>query len=162
MNYPYYQPYQMGYSQPVPDQLTMLRQNQYQQQAMSQMMQQPAQQPQQSVSNSIIWVQGEAGAKSYLVAPGSTVMLLDSEGSTFYLKSTDNSGMPMPLRIFDYKERMEAQKLASTAPEAPGMEYVTRQEFEALAARVAAQTGQKVAVVNKSMKSKLKEDSDDE
>ncbi len=122
MNYPYYGYQPMGYSQPVPDQLTMLRQNQYQQQAMSQMMQQPAQQPQQSVSNSIIWVQGEAGAKSYLVAPGSTVMLLDSEGSTFYLKSTDNSGMPMPLRIFDYKERMEAQKLASTAPEAPGME----------------------------------------
>lgn len=159
MNYPYYQPYQIGYQQPVPDQLAMLRQNQYQQQM--QQMQPPVQQPQQP-SNSIIWVQGEAGAKSYLVAPGSTVMLLDSEGSTFYLKSADNSGMPMPLRIFDYKERTEAQKPASLSPEAPGMEYVTRAEFDALAARVAAQAGQKVAVVNKTMKSKLKEDNEDE
>lgn len=153
MNYPYYQPYQIGYQQPVPDQLAMLRQNQYQQQ-----MQQPVQQPQQP----IIWVQGEAGAKSYLTAPGSTVMLMDSEGSTFYLKSTDNSGMPMPLRIFDFRERTETQKPTSTPLEVPGVEYVTRQEFEALAARVAAQAGQKVAVVNKAMKSKLKEDADDE
>jgi len=161
MNYPYYGYQPMGYSQPAPDQLTMLRQNQYQQQAMPQMVQQPAQQPQQT-SNSIIWVQGEAGAKSYLVAPGSTVMLLDSEGSTFYLKSTDNSGMPMPLRIFDFKERTESQKPASTPLEALVAEYVTRQEFEALAARVAAQSGQKVPVVNKTMKSKLKEENDDE
>ena len=39
--------------------------------------QQPAQNTQQ---NGIIWVQGEAAAKSYLVAPGSTVQLWDSEG----------------------------------------------------------------------------------
>lgn len=161
MNYPYYGYQPMGCSQPAPDQLTMLRQNQYQQQAMPQMVQQATQQPQQS-GNSIIWVQGEAGAKSYLVAPGSTVMLMDSEGSTFYLKSADNSGMPMPLRIFDFKERAAGQKPAAEAPEAPKVEYVTRAEFDAFAARVAAQAGQKVAVVNKTMKSKLKEDADDE
>ena len=34
-------------------------------------------------------------------------MLMDSESNTFYIKSSDNSGMPMPLRIFDYKERTE-------------------------------------------------------
>ena len=39
---------------------------------------QPAQQ-----SSQIIWVSGEAGAKSYLVAPGNTVMLLDAENSVF-------------------------------------------------------------------------------
>ena len=55
----------------------------------------------------ILWVQGEAGAKSWAVAPGKSVMLMDSESSTFYIKSSDNSGMPMPLRIFDYKERTE-------------------------------------------------------
>ena len=53
----------------------------------------------------ILWVQGEAGAKSWAVAPGKSVMLMDSESNTFYIKSSDNSGMPMPLRIFDYKER---------------------------------------------------------
>ena len=61
----------------------------------------------QQNDNGILWVQGEAGAKSWAVAPGKSVMLMDSESSTFYIKSSDNSGMPMPLRIFDYKERTE-------------------------------------------------------
>ena len=33
----------------------------------------------QGNQNGLIWVQGEAAAKSYLVAPGSTVQLWDSE-----------------------------------------------------------------------------------
>lgn len=64
---------------------------------------------QQTNDNGILWVQGEAGAKSWAVAPGKSVMLMDSESNTFYIKSSDNSGMPMPLRIFDYKERTTQQ-----------------------------------------------------
>lgn len=60
---------------------------------------------QQQNDNGILWVQGEAGAKSWAVAPGKSVMLMDSESNTFYIKSSDQSGMPMPLRIFDYTER---------------------------------------------------------
>lgn len=56
-------------------------------------------------NSGIVWVQGEAGAKSYLVGAGNSVMLMDSEQSVFYIKSTDQSGMPLPLRIFDYTER---------------------------------------------------------
>lgn len=71
-----------------------------------QMTQQQPQMMQQPVSdNGILWVQGEAGAKSWAVAPGKSVMLMDSESNTFYIKSSDQSGMPMPLRIFDYTER---------------------------------------------------------
>ena len=72
----------------------------------------------------IVWVQGEAGAKSYLVGAGQSVLLMDSEGSCFYIKSTDASGMPLPLRVFDYKERTQAQKV-------PDVEYVTKEEFDA-------------------------------
>lgn len=68
--------------------------------------QQAVQQPVQN-DNGILWVQGEAGAKSWAVAPGKSVMLMDSESNTFYIKSSDNSGMPMPLRIFDYTERTQ-------------------------------------------------------
>ena len=68
----------------------------------------PQQQVQQNDSG-ILWVQGEAGAKSWAVAPGKSVMLMDSESSTFYIKSSDQSGMPMPLRIFDYTERNQQQ-----------------------------------------------------
>lgn len=57
--------------------------------------------------NGILWVQGEAGAKSWAVAPGKSVMLMDSESNTFYIKSSDASGMPMPLRVFDYTERTQ-------------------------------------------------------
>lgn len=78
-------------------------QNQYvSQMQMPQVANPPVHQP-QATQNSLIWVQGEAGAKSYMVAPNATVLLMDSETSRFYLKSCDASGMPM-LRIFEYKE----------------------------------------------------------
>lgn len=86
------------------------------------------QQPQQN-NNGLIWVQGEAGAKSYPVAPGSTVMLMDSEESRFYIKSADVSGMPQPLRIFDYTERT-AQSKQPEVINADG--FVSRAEFEEL------------------------------
>lgn len=57
----------------------------------------------------IKWVQGEAGAKAYLLAPGKRILLMDSESDTFYVKSTDQNGVPLPLRIFDYKERIVGQ-----------------------------------------------------
>lgn len=122
MPYPYYgNPY---YPQPMQDNLTQLRQ---------QPMMQPAQQTQ---SSGVIWVQGEEGAKAYMVAPGNSVMMLDSEGSRFYIKSTDQSGMPLPLRVFDFKERAAAQQAAQTAFQTVEVEYVTRKEFDTLAARV--------------------------
>lgn len=69
---------------------------------------QPQPQPQMQVQNNngngFIYVQGESGAKAYMVAPGNTVLLMDSEDPVFYLKSTDISGIPK-MRIFDYKER---------------------------------------------------------
>lgn len=82
---------------------------------------------QQATNNGIIWVQGEAGAKSFLVAPGQSVLLMDSEQSSFYIKSSDSSGMPQPLRIFDYTERKT--EATAKAPD-KAEEYVTRTEFE--------------------------------
>ena len=51
----------------------------------------------------LIWVQGEAGAKSYIVAPGANVLLMDSESQRFYIKSVDGSGMPT-MKVYEYKE----------------------------------------------------------
>ena len=73
-----------------------------------------------------------------MVAAGNSVLLMDSENSAFYIKSTDASGMPMPLRAFDYKERTTAAKMPAQAVQQPGGEFVTRAEFDALAARCAA------------------------
>ena len=91
-------------------------------------------------NNGLIWVQGEAGAKSYLVAPNTTVMLMDSESEQFFLKSADASGMPLPLRIFKYSE---ISKSPNKAPEISPMtnnntEYALKSDLEALQSRVEA------------------------
>lgn len=128
MAYPnQYQPYQYQYApqvQPPMDRLAQLQAQQYQ--------------PMQAVNNppqtnqGLLWVQGEAGAKSYLVAPNTTVLLMDSEGSRFYLKSTDNAGMPS-LRVFEYSEvTQNAPQAAQSAPEDLDSKYVTREEYSRL------------------------------
>jgi len=98
--------------------------------------QMPPQQPQmasnaqQSSGSGIIWVQGENAAKAYPVASGQSVLLMDSEDSVMYIKSTDQSGMPQPLRIFEYKEKTGHQN-ASVIASKPSEDYVSRKEFEA-------------------------------
>ena len=93
-------------------------------------------QPQaQTNQNNIIWVQGEAGAKAYPVQPGGSVLLMDSEGEYFYIKTADNVGMPGPLRKFSFEEIIEGQVV--TTQESP--EYVTREEFEKKIAELSKQ-----------------------
>lgn len=99
------------------------------------------QQPQQNYSqmqqpqSGIIWVQGEAGAKAYPVSAGSNVLLMDSESECFYIKSTDMSGMPQPLRVFEYKEVINQPQTSNQYSQAalPDMsQYVKKSEFEQL------------------------------
>lgn len=89
-------------------------------------------------NNNQIWVQGEAGAKAYPVAAGNSIMLLDSEGNTFYIKTMDSNGVPLPLRIFDYTERVTQTTQATAGVNAMDTknnvdiekDYITRDEFE--------------------------------
>lgn len=137
--YPGVNPY---YPQPMQDNLMQLR-NQFQ----------PPQPMQpQAAQNGMIWVQGETGAKSYLVANGATVPLWDSENQTIYLKSTDTSGIPS-MRILDYTERTAAPRAAQAASSAQAVEYVPRSEFDALAAQVKALAVQKEGKSVKEVKS---------
>lgn len=96
---------------------------------------QQAQPPQ--TNQGIIWVQGEAAARSYLVAPNSTVLLMDSETSRFYLKSANNAGMPS-MQIFEYSEVTQnaPQALQSTSEDLDS-KYVTREEYSRLQAKYA-------------------------
>ena len=126
-NYGNYQPM----PQPYADRLTQL-QNQYNQAVNVPQMQTV---PQQQVNQGLLWVSGEVGAKSYLVAPNSTVLLMDSDSSRFYLKSADNAGMPN-LRIFEYKEVTNAPTTSVNAPNLDenvlNDKFVTREEYEGL------------------------------
>lgn len=57
-------------------------------------------------SSTINWVQGDVGARAYNVNPGTSVLLMDSEGQNFYIKSADTMGMPS-LKKYAYSEVVE-------------------------------------------------------
>lgn len=98
---------------------------------------QAASQPQAQTSSSIIWVQGEAGAKSYLVAPNTTVQLWDSERQTIYLKSADASGMPS-IKTLDYTIRSEASNSPVQAVQSAEPVSVSRSDLDALQSQIDA------------------------
>lgn len=96
---------------------------------------QPVQVPQYSQAqqsqpqSDIHWVQGQSGAKAYSLAPGQSALLMDSEANKFYIKSTDQSGMPQPLRVFRYTE--EASNLEEGQSGSPDMSrFVTKEDFK--------------------------------
>ena len=118
-NYSTYQPM----PQPYADRLAQL-QNQYNQAVNIPQMQTV---PQPQVNQGLLWVSGEVGAKSYLVAPNSTVLLMDSDDAVFYLKSADSAGLPT-LRTFSYVE-IESNQNKQKSSEVQ-KEFVDREEFE--------------------------------
>lgn len=97
----------------------------------------PSQNSQQN--NGIIWVQGEAGAKSYLVAPNTTVPLWDSESQVIYLKSADVSGMPS-IKILDYTIR-NAHPATPSVLGNESVPYATKDDLKAIYDRLAALEG---------------------
>lgn len=111
-------------------------------------MQAPVMQTQQNQQNGLIWVQGEQAAKSYLVAPNTTVQLWDSEEKVIYLKSADASGMPS-IKILDYTIRGgESTQAASSA------EYATKDDLKALEEKIREELGRR--------RSRLMKEEDDE
>lgn len=99
--------------------------------------QQPSYQPQttsyQPQSNSgITWVDGISSARAYPVVNGTSILLMDSNESAFYIKSADQSGMPS-LRIFDYSERIQSNpnsqpQIAQVQPSQSPVESAPKQE----------------------------------
>ena len=70
---------------------------------------------QSNTQTPLIWVQGEAAAKSYPIAPNTSVPLFDSEANVIYIKSADMSGMPS-IKILDYTVRNNAPHKADIQP----------------------------------------------
>ncbi len=124
-----YQPYQ-----PYQDRMAQI--NQYQ----------PVPQPMAAPANNqgILWVQGETGAKSYLVAPGSCVLLMDSDDTVFYLKTADQSGMPS-LRTFKYSEITGQKSFDKTGQN----NFVNREEFENFKNNILEMINKNQLLVNK-------------
>lgn len=98
----------------------------------------------QSPVNSIVWVNGELGARNYPIAPNTSILLMDSESPKFYIKSADLLGV-QTVRSYEYNELtnqntiqesdkpVECTKKVETKPQNdPSVEYVSRKEFDEL------------------------------
>ena len=112
----------------MPDNLAQLRN----QQPMAQL---PMQQP-QAQENGLNWVQGIEGAKSWYVPPGKNALLMDSEAQMFYIKTVDASGMPAPLRVFQYSEVTQPTTPPPATAPANLSDFVTRKELEQILANL--------------------------
>lgn len=102
---PYFNSYQQSYA---PYQQSMGQQSYNQGNSFAQQSYAPAQMQmaQPTHSSTINWVQGDVGARAYPVNPGMSVLLMDSEGQNFYIKSADTMGMPN-LKKYAYSEVVE-------------------------------------------------------
>ena len=114
-------------------------------------------QPQSQNNGGFISIRGGiAAANAYPVANGQSVWLMDADSPTFYIKSVDMSGMPLPLRIFDFAERnvqnmqnvtqhpepnatQNVQNNTSQQESVNFKDFVTRKEFEEVIARLTSQ-----------------------
>ena len=119
--------------------------------------QQPQFIPKQNmIQSNRIWVQGEAGAKSYLVAPNTTVDLWDSESQTIYIKSADAAGLPS-MKIIDYTIRNDVP----TSPiSAQNSDFITKDYLTPIEERLTALEG-KLDSLNKAPATRKKESKDE-
>ena len=101
---------------------------------------QPSPMAQQAQQNQQIWVSGEAGAKAYLVAPNSSVLLWDTDSTTIYIKSADASGMPS-MKILDYTVR-ETPKTGQITTPVPADDkthlFATKDDIKAVSDEIAS------------------------
>lgn len=105
------------------------------------------QQPQQFQNGGIVRVRNEAEARDYPVAPGNSVILIDNSVPYLYVKTMSYSQLDPPR--FEKFRLVREEQPAPQAPTQP-VEYVTREDFEALKAEI------------EKMKSPVKEEQNDD
>lgn len=88
--------------------------------------------PIQQSQNTFAWIQGGiATATNYPVAPGNTVVLIDSDNPLLFIKSADLSGKPQPMQTRYLVTEEEYNKLQNgNQNEMISKEYVTKEDFQ--------------------------------
>lgn len=133
MNYPYYG---NPYMSPMQDNLAQLRQQQMMQPQMPVQTAQP-----QQMQTSVVWISGgKEEANGFMVAPNSRVIIFETNSTVFYIKERDASGTPIPMRTFNYTEKAENKPHDTKKMDD---KFVTRKEFDALAALVSEMKNKK-------------------
>ena len=79
-------------------------------------------------NTNIVWAMGMESAKAYPVLPGKTVMLMDSEGPHFFIKSVDNNGYAT-MKSYSFQE--DAPVVSNQSAE-----YVTKNQLDEVVAKL--------------------------
>jgi hypothetical protein len=79
--------------------------------------------------NGLVRVTGMEGARAYQLPPNSSIALFDGTQDLMYIKTTDAAGYPT-IRTFRFEPAEQ--------PQAPQANFVTREDFDALVAKVEA------------------------
>ena len=94
----------------------------------------------QQVQEETLYVPNEQAAEAYLMAPNSFVRLWDANQPVFYEKRTDPQGRPFPMEKYTYsKAQNEPVKEQNSLAD----QFVTREEFNALIAKLEPKKGEK-------------------
>ena len=124
-NYPYGTPYQPYGVNP----------NMYQNNGYGQQVQQQPQQPQPQM-NQYAFVNGIEGAKSFQMQPNQTILLMDSESPTVFMKTSNNLGQSS-LKYYRLTEISEQELRGNNQPNVtPNKEYVLKSDFDSLVKRM--------------------------
>lgn len=109
----YQNPYlpQQQFVWPAQQNIPMVQQPQMQYVPQQPMMQPQQQEQQSQENNSFIWVEGKEAAKAYLVAPGHSLLLMDSENPYIYMKSADKDGKPQKMRTYRLIEETDDEEI---------------------------------------------------
>lgn len=88
-------------------------------------------QNQPQVQNTFAWIQGEEAARNYPVAPGNTIVLIESDKPIMYMKSADLSGRPQPIQIRYLVSEEDYRKIQNGSNlQVNDDTYVTKEYFE--------------------------------
>ena len=88
-------------------------------------------QNQPQTQNTFVWIQGEEAARNYPVAPGNTVVLIESDKPIMYMKSADLSGRPQPMQVRYLVSEEDYRKIQNGSNlQANDDTYVTKEYFE--------------------------------
>ena len=85
--------------------------------------------------SNIISVTGIEGARAFNIAPNSSVLLLDGENPVLYLKTSDSIGM-QKITMYRLTEEQGTCSQSNIIKDGTSIEYVTKDDFNALQARV--------------------------
>ncbi len=88
-------------------------------------------QNQPQVQNTFAWIQGEEAARNYPVAPGNTIVLIESDKPIMYMKSADLSGRPQPMQVRYLVSEEDYRKIQNGSNlQVNDDTYVTKEYFE--------------------------------